>query len=216
MHKGLSLMNVKGSPEDGDIVGEDGKIAVPDHVADAIRTLLRWAGDDPTREGLVDTPRRVARAWKEYCAGYGEDPAHHLSRIFEEVGGYDEIVLLRDIPFQSHCEHHMAPIIGRAHIAYLPKNHVVGISKLARVLHAYARRLQVQERLTAEVADCIWNGLKPQGVAVVIEASHACMTARGVRTPGVSMVTSRMMGVFRDDERSRKEVLALMGMQGRA
>ncbi len=208
-------MNVHGSPDDGDIVGDDGKIVVPDHVADAIRTLLRWAGDDPAREGLVDTPRRVARAWKEYCAGYGEDPAHHLSRIFEEVGGYDEIVLLKDIPFQSHCEHHMAPIIGRAHIAYLPKDHVVGISKLARVLHAFARRLQVQERLTAEVADCIWNGLKPQGVAVVIEASHACMTARGVRTPGVSMVTSRMMGVFRDDERSRKEVLALMGMQGR-
>ncbi|MDF2495457.1 GTP cyclohydrolase I FolE [Sphingomonas sp.] len=209
-------MSVKGSPEDGDIVGEDGKIAVPDHVASAIRTLIEWAGDDPTREGLIDTPRRVARAWREYCAGYAEDPAHHLARIFEEVGGYDEIVLLKDIPFQSHCEHHMAPIIGRAHIAYLPRNHVVGISKLARVLHAFARRLQVQERLTAEVADCIWNSLKPQGVAVVIEASHACMTARGVRTPGVSMVTSRMMGVFRDDERSRKEVLALMGMQGRA
>ncbi|MCC2979013.1 MULTISPECIES: GTP cyclohydrolase I FolE [unclassified Sphingomonas] len=209
-------MNFSSSPEDGDIVGDDGKIIVPDHVADAIKTLIRWAGDDPAREGLIDTPRRVARAWREYCAGYSEDPSHHLSRIFEEVGGYDEIVLLKDIPFQSHCEHHMAPIIGRAHIAYLPKNHVVGISKLARVLHAFARRLQVQERLTAEVADCIWNGLKPQGVAVVIEASHACMTARGVRTPGVSMVTSRMMGVFREDERSRKEVLALMGMQGRA
>ncbi|WP_085810213.1 GTP cyclohydrolase I FolE [Sphingomonas sp. TZW2008] len=209
-------MKVHGTPEDGDLIGSDGKIVVPPHVEDAIRTLLRWAGDDPAREGLIDTPRRVARAWKEYCVGYADDPAHHLSRVFEEVGGYDEIVLLRDIPFQSHCEHHMAPIIGRAHIAYLPRNHVVGISKLARVLHAYARRLQVQERLTAEVADCIWSGLKPQGVAVVIEASHACMTARGVRTPGVSMVTSRMMGVFRDDERSRKEVLALMGMQGRA
>ncbi|OWK29280.1 GTP cyclohydrolase I FolE [Sphingomonas dokdonensis] len=206
----------EGSPDDGDLIGDDGKIVVPDHVADAIQTLIRWAGDDPAREGLIDTPRRVARAWREYCAGYAEDPSHHLSRVFEEVGGYDEIVLLRDIPFQSHCEHHMAPIIGRAHIAYLPQDHVVGISKLARVLHAYARRLQVQERLTAEVADCIWNGLKPQGVAVVIEASHACMTARGVRTPGVSMVTSRMMGVFRDDERSRKEVLSLMGMQGRA
>ena len=190
---------------------KDNKIAVPDDVADAIRTLIRWAGDDPTREGLVDTPKRVARAWKEYCQGYGDDPAHHLSRQFEEVGGYDEIVLLKDIPFQSHCEHHMAPIIGKAHIAYLPTNWVVGISKLARVLHAYARRLQVQERLTAEVANCIWDNLKPQGVAVVIEASHACMTARGVRTPGVSMTTSRMMGVFRDDERSRKEVLALMG-----
>ena len=199
------------TPDDGDLVAADGKIAVPDDVAEAVRTLLRWAGDDPTREGLVDTPRRVARAWKEYCAGYDEDPGVHLSRVFEEVGGYDEIVLLKDIPFQSHCEHHMAPIIGKAHIAYLPRDHVVGISKLARVLHGYARRLQVQERLTAEVADCIWTRLRPLGVAVVIEASHACMTARGVRTSGVGMVTSRMMGVFRDDERSRKEVLALMG-----
>jgi GTP cyclohydrolase IA len=197
--------------EDGDLVEAPAKLPVPEHVAEAVRTLIRWAGDDPTREGLLDTPQRVARAWKEYCAGYAEDPAQHLSRIFEEVGGYDEIVLLKDIPFQSHCEHHMAPIIGKAHIAYLPTNWVVGISKLARVLHAYARRLQVQERLTAEVADCIWTHLKPRGVAVVIEASHACMSARGVRTPGVAMVTSRMMGVFRDDERSRKEVLALMG-----
>lgn len=197
---------------EGDLVAPQPKLPVPDEVADAIRTLIRWAGDDPEREGLLDTPKRVARAWKEYCQGYGEDPAHHLSRTFEEVGGYDEIVLLRDIPFQSHCEHHMAPIIGKAHIAYLPKDHVVGISKLARVLHGCARRLQVQERLTAEVADCIWTGLKPLGVAVVIEASHACMTARGVRTPGVAMTTSRMMGVFRDDERSRKEVLSLMGL----
>lgn len=201
---------------DGDLVASTPKIPVPDDVADAVRTLIRWAGDDASREGLLDTPLRVARAWKEYCAGYDDDPARHLSRVFEEVGGYDDIVLLKDIPFQSHCEHHMAPIIGKAHIAYLPKDHVVGISKLARVLHGFARRLQVQERLTAEVADCIWNSLKPQGVAVVIEATHACMTARGVRTPGVSMVTSRMMGVFRDDERSRREVLALMDMQGRA
>lgn len=193
-------------------VAPPAKIAVPEEVADAVRTLIRWAGDDPAREGLIDTPQRVARAWKEYCAGYGDDPVHHLSRIFEEVGGYDEIVLLKDIPFQSHCEHHMAPIIGKAHIAYLPSNWVVGISKLARVLHTYARRLQVQERLTAEVANCIWDNLKPHGVAVVIEASHACMTARGVRTPGVTMTTSRMMGVFRDDDRSRKEVLALMGV----
>ncbi|WP_374296065.1 GTP cyclohydrolase I FolE [Sphingomonas sp.] len=200
-----------GDPEDGDLVAPDGKLPVPPHVADAIRTLIQWAGDDPTREGLVDTPKRVARAWREYCAGYADDPAIHLARVFEEVGGYDEIVLLKDIPFQSHCEHHMAPIIGVAHIAYLPRNHVVGISKLARVLHGFARRLQVQERLTAEVADCIWDNLKPLGVAVVIEATHACMTARGVRTPGVAMVTSRMMGVFRDDDRSRKEVLALMG-----
>ena len=188
-----------------------GKPPVPDDVQNAIRTLIRWAGDNPEREGLLETPQRVARAWREYCLGYGEDPAHHLSRIFEEVGGYDEVVLLKDIPFQSHCEHHLAPIIGKAAIAYLPHNHVVGISKLARVLNAYARRLQIQERLTAEVAQCIWDGLKPKGVAVVIEASHACMTARGVRTPGVTMVTSRMMGVFLDDDRSRKEVLSLMG-----
>lgn len=197
--------------EDGDLIETPGKIPVPRDVADAVRTLLRWAGDDPDREGLADTPLRVARAWKEYCAGYEDDPSVHLTRTFEEVGGYDEIVLLRDIPFQSHCEHHMAPIIGKAHIAYLPKNRVVGISKLARVLHGFARRLQVQERLTAEVADCIWTHLQPHGVAVVIEASHSCMTARGVRTPGVAMTTSRMMGVFREDERSRKEVLALMG-----
>lgn len=196
--------------DDGDLVQATPAAAIPDDVTAAIRTLIRWAGDDPDREGLIDTPRRVAKAWKEYCAGYQDHPGKHLERVFEEVGGYDEIVLLKDIPFQSHCEHHMAPIIGKAHIAYLPKNHVVGISKLARVLHGFARRLQVQERLTAEVADCIWDNLKPQGVAVVIEASHACMTARGVRTPGVGMVTSRMMGVFRDDERSRKEVLALM------
>lgn len=198
-------------PEDGDIVAPSPKIPVPQEVSDAIRTLIRWAGDDPSREGLLDTPQRVARAWKEYCQGYTEDPAHHLSRVFEEVGGYDDIVLLNGIPFQSHCEHHMAPITGKASIAYLPKDRVVGISKLARVLHGFASRLQVQERLTAQVADCIWERLKPQGVAVVIEATHGCMTARGVRTPGVGMVTSRMMGVFRDDERSRQEVLKLMG-----
>jgi len=199
------------TPDDGDLVGPPPKLPVPDEVADAVRTLIRWAGDDPEREGLLDTPQRVARAWKEYARGYDEDPALHLSRTFEEVGGYDEIVLLKDIPFQSHCEHHMAPIIGRAHIGYLPHNRVVGISKLARVLHGFARRLQVQERLTAEVADCIWEHLQPKGVAVVIEATHACMTARGVNTPGVTMSTSRMMGTFRSDERSRKEVLALMG-----
>ena len=190
---------------------EQGKPHVPREVEEAIATLIRWAGDDPTREGLLDTPRRVARAWREYCSGYAEDPAHHLSRQFEEVGGYDEIVLLKDIPFQSHCEHHMAPIIGKAAIAYLPREKVVGISKLARVLHAYARRLQIQERLTSEVAQCIWDNLRPHGVAVVIEAQHGCMTGRGVRTPGVGMVTSRMMGTFLDDNRTRKEVLGLMG-----
>ncbi|HEV2818713.1 MAG TPA: GTP cyclohydrolase I FolE [Allosphingosinicella sp.] len=200
-----------GDPEDGDLVREAPPVTVPREVEEAVRTLIRWAGDDPDREGLLDTPRRVARAWREYAIGYREDPAHHLDRTFEEVGGYDEIVLLKDIPFQSHCEHHMAPIIGKAAIAYLPADRVVGISKLARVLHGFARRLQVQERLTAQVADCIWDELQPQGVAVVIEASHACMTARGVGTPGVMMTTSRMMGVFREDERSRREVLALMG-----
>lgn len=188
-----------------------GKIAVPTHVADAIRTLIEWAGDDPAREGLVDTPNRVARAWREYCQGYEADPALYLQRTFEEVGGYDNLVLLKDIPFQSHCEHHMAPIIGKASIAYMPKDRVVGISKLARVLTGYAQRLQVQERLTAQVANCIWDNLKPQGVAVVIEASHGCMTARGVRTPGVGMTTSHLIGCFLDDHRSRKEVLSLMG-----
>ncbi|NVD27719.1 GTP cyclohydrolase I FolE [Parasphingorhabdus flavimaris] len=187
------------------------KIAVPDEVQEAVKTLLRWTGDDPEREGLVDTPKRVARAWKEYCEGYAENPAMHLARTFEEVGGYDELVLLKDIPFHSHCEHHMAPIIGKASIAYMPTDKVVGISKLARVLHGFARRLQVQERLTAEVAECIWDNLKPAGVAVVIEASHSCMTARGVRTPGVKMTTSRLLGCFLDDARSREEVMSLMG-----
>ena len=200
-----------GEPEDGDLIEAPHNGDIPEEVSEAVRTIIRWAGDDPDREGLLDTPRRVARAWQEYARGYSEDPAVHLSRTFEEVGGYDEIVLLKDIPFQSHCEHHMAPIIGRASIAYLPKDKVVGISKLARVLHGFARRLQVQERLTAQVADTIWQHLQPKAVAVVIEASHACMTARGVRTPGVMMTTSRMMGTFREDERSRREVLALMG-----
>ena len=204
-------MTSESSPEDGDLVSGAPKVKVPTEVEEAVRTLIRWAGDDPDREGLLDTPKRVARAWREYARGYAEDPAYHLSRTFHEVGGYDEIVLLKDIPFQSHCEHHLAPIIGKASIAYLPRDKVVGISKLARVLHGFARRLQVQERLTAEVADCICEHLQPKGVAVVIEASHACMTARGVGTPGVMMTTSRMMGIFRSDERSRREVLALMG-----
>jgi len=196
---------------DDDTLIRDSKIPVPDHVQDAIRTLIRWSGDDPEREGLQDTPLRVARAWREYCGGYAEDPGEHLSRTFSEVGGYDEVVLLKGIPFQSHCEHHMAPITGKASIAYLPRDRVVGISKLARVLHGYARRLQIQERLTAEVAQAIWEHLQPQGVAVVIEAQHGCMTGRGVRTPGVGMVTSRLLGCFLDDQSSRKEVLSLMG-----
>jgi GTP cyclohydrolase IA len=190
---------------------DNGKLIVPADVQEAIRTLIRWSGDDPDREGLVETPSRVGRAWREYCQGYQEDPAVHLGRVFHEVGGYDEVVLLKDIPFQSHCEHHMAPIIGKAAIAYLPNQHVVGISKLARVLHGFASRLQIQERLTAEVATCIWDNLRPQGVAVVIEAQHGCMTGRGVRTPGVGMITSRLMGCFLEDQSSRKEVLGLMG-----
>lgn len=192
---------------------EDTRPPVPAEVEDAVRTLLRWAGDDPMREGLIDTPKRVGRAWREYCAGYAEDPAVHLQRTFEEVAGYDEVVLLRDIPFHSHCEHHLAPIVGTASIAYLPTDRVVGISKLARVLHGYARRLQIQERLTAEIAQCIWTHLKPQGVAVVIKATHGCMTGRGVRTHGVDMVTSKVLGCFRDDASSRKEVLSLMGLK---
>ena len=195
----------------GDFDAMQDKLFVPDDVQQAVRTLIGWAGDDPDREGLIDTPKRVARAWKEYCQGYDRDPGLHLERTFEEVGGYDEIVLLKDIPFQSHCEHHMAPITGTASIAYLPTERVVGISKLARVLHGYASRLQVQERLTAQVAQSIWDRLKPQGVAVVIEAQHGCMTGRGVKTHGVSMITSRMLGCFLQNTDSRKEVLALIG-----
>lgn len=195
----------------GPASNEPPKPQVPDEVQEAVRTLLRWAGDNPSREGLADTPARVGRAWREYCAGYAEDPAIHLQRVFSEVAGYDEVVLLKNIPFQSHCEHHLAPITGKASIAYLPRNRVVGISKLARVLHGYARRLQIQERLTSEVALCIWDNLQPQGVAVVIEAQHGCMTGRGVRTHDVNMITSRMLGCFLEDPSSRKEVLALMG-----
>ena len=178
---------------------------------EAVRELLRWIGEDPEREGLADTPRRVVDAYLEYFRGYGEDPREYLARTFEEVGGYDEIVLLRDIPFHSHCEHHMAPILGKAHVAYLPKERVVGISKLARVVQAFARRLQVQERLTAEVAECIDQELQPRGVGVIVEASHGCMTCRGVETPGVTMTTSCMLGAFRDDEKSRNELMRLIG-----
>ena len=182
----------------------------------AIRTLLRWAGDDPNREGLVDTPSRVARASEEFFEGYTIDPVNLLERTFEETDGYDEIVLLRDIRLESHCEHHMVPIIGRAHVAYLPHRRVVGISKLARVVEAYAKRLQIQEKLTAQIANTIQDVLQPKGVAVVIEAAHQCMTTRGVHKPGVTMVTSRMLGAFRDDANTRRELLAMIGNRGTA
>jgi GTP cyclohydrolase I len=177
----------------------------------AVRTLLRWAGDDPTREGLLDTPARVVRAYEEFFSGYEIDPIALLERTFEETDGYDEIVLLRDIRLESHCEHHMVPIIGRAHVAYLPHHRVVGISKLARVVDAYARRLQIQEKLTAQIANTIQQVLEPRGVAVVIEAAHQCMTTRGIHKPGVTMVTSRMLGAFRDDPTTRREVLSMIG-----
>ncbi|HXA22370.1 MAG TPA: GTP cyclohydrolase I FolE [Acetobacteraceae bacterium] len=178
---------------------------------EAVRTLLRWAGDDPSREGLIDTPGRVVRSYEEFFAGYAIDPVALLERTFEETDGYDEIVLLRDIRLESHCEHHMVPIIGRAHVAYLPHRRVVGISKLARVVDAYASRLQIQEKLTAQIANTIQQVLEPRGVAVVIEAAHQCMTTRGVHKPGVTMVTSRMLGAFRDDPTTRREVLAMIG-----
>src|SRR3954471_18762986 len=177
----------------------------------AVRTLLRWAGDDPTREGLVDTPARVARAYEEFFAGYDIDPVALLERTFEETDGYDEIVLLRDIRLESHCEHHMVPIIGRAHVAHLPHRRVVGISKLARVVEAYGKRLQIQEKLTAQIANTIQQVLEPRGVAVVIEAAHQCRTTRGVHKTDVTMVTSRMLGAFRDDPTTRREVLSMIG-----
>ncbi len=179
---------------------------------DAVRTLLRWAGDDPEREGLRATPARVARAYKEFFRGYGVDPVGVLKTTFEETDGYDEMIVLKDMRFESHCEHHMAPIIGRAHIAYLPSKRVVGISKLARLLDVYAKRLQIQEKLTAQIANTLNEVLQPRGVAVVIDASHQCMTTRGVHKPGTSMITSRMLGAFRSDASTRREFLAFIGM----
>ena len=181
---------------------------------EAVKVLLKWAGDDPNREGLLDTPARVARAYEEYFAGYREDPREYLERTFEEVHGYDEMVVLRDIPFESHCEHHLAPIIGKAHIAYLPKNRVVGISKLARVVGAFSRRLQVQEKMTAQIADCINDTLTPDGVGVVVEAVHHCMTTRGVHTHGVSMVTTTLLGAFKSNNDTRAEFMTMIGNNG--
>lgn len=178
---------------------------------EAVRVLLRWAGDDPSREGLAETPERVVRAYEEFFAGYAVDPVSVLARTFEETDGYDEIVLLRDIRIESHCEHHMLPIVGRAHVAYLPRRRVVGISKLARVAEAYARRLQIQEKLTAQIANTINEVLQPRGVAVVIEAEHQCMSTRGVHKPGAAMVTSHMLGAFRDDPATRRELFAMIG-----
>jgi GTP cyclohydrolase I len=180
----------------------------------AVRTLIRWAGDDPDREGLLATPARVVRAYEEWFAGYRENPRDYLSRTFDEVGGYDEIVLLRNIRFESHCEHHMAPVLGRVHIGYLPRKRVVGISKLARLVDVYAKRLQTQEKMTAEIAGCLDAVLKPFGVAVVVEAAHQCMTTRGVHKTDVTMVTSRMLGAFRDQVQTRQEFLSAIGMRG--
>jgi GTP cyclohydrolase IA len=182
----------------------------------AVRTLIRWAGDDPDREGLKATPSRVVRAYEEWFAGYKDHPADYLGRTFEETAGYDEVVVLRDIRFESHCEHHMCPVIGKVHIGYLPRNRVVGISKLARLVDVYAKRLQIQEKMTAEIATCLDEVLKPHGVAVVAEATHQCMTTRGIHKTGVSMVTSRMLGVFRDHAETRQEFLAAIGIRGGA
>ena len=181
-----------------------------ENAEEAVRTLLLWAGDDPNREGLKDTPARVARAYKDWFKGYGEDPMKYMQRTFQEVEGYDEMIVLRDISFESHCEHHMAPIIGKAHVGYLPNNKVVGISKLARVVETFARRFQVQEKMTAQIAHCIQDVLKPKGCAVVIEAVHQCMTTRGVHKSGVSMVTSQMLGSFRKDAKTRTEFLGMI------
>ena len=193
------------------VAGSDGERPSRDAAERAVRTLIRWAGDDPDREGLVGTPDRVVRSYEEFFAGYGEDPREMLRRTFEEIEGYDEMVILRDIRLESHCEHHMVPIIGRVHVAYLPAKRVVGISKLARVVDIYARRLQIQEKMTAQIANTIEEVLQPRGVAVVVEAAHQCMTTRGVHKTGVTMVTSRMIGAFRDGGETRREFLSMIG-----
>ena len=186
-----------------------------DEALKAVRTLIRWAGDDPDREGLIETPDRVVRSYEEFFSGYGQDPAEVLAKTFSEVDGYDEMIVMNDIRFESHCEHHMVPIIGKAHIGYLPDHRVVGISKLARLVEVYARRLQIQEKMTVQIADTLQQVLRPKGVAVVIEAAHQCMTTRGVHKPGATLVTSRMLGAFRDDPTTRREFLAIIGRSSR-
>jgi len=183
---------------------------------EAVRTMILWAGDDPDREGLLETPSRVVRAYEEFFAGYAQDPREILAKTFSEVEGYDEMIVMNDIRFESHCEHHMVPIIGKAHVGYLPNKRVIGISKLARLVEVYARRLQVQEKMTVQIADALQEVLKPKGVAVVIEAAHQCMTTRGVHKPGVGLVTSRMVGAFRDDAATRREFLAIIGRSSTA
>jgi GTP cyclohydrolase I len=203
-------MNHDGVPNDADLRIESERVTRGE-VEEAVRKLVIWAGDDPDREGLVDTPRRVVKAYEEFFSGYQVDPTDYLERTFEETDGYDEMIVLRDIAFVSHCEHHILPVIGKAHVAYLPNRRVVGISKLARVVEAYARRLQIQERMTAQIANAIETALQPRGIAVVVEAEHQCMTTRGVMKPGVSMVTSRMLGAFRDDAKTRLEFESIIG-----
>src|ERR1700678_2968859 len=208
-----NVVNAKRSRAKASDAAAEGKPSREEAEA-AVRTLIRWSGDDPDREGLRATPGRVVRAYEEWFSGYKDHPREYLKRTFEETGGYDEVVVLRDIRFESHCEHHMAPVIGRVHIGYLPRNRVVGISKLARLVEVYARRLQIQEKMTAEIAACLESVLKPHGVAVVAEGTHQCMTTRGIHKPGVTMVTSRMLGVFRDNAETRQEFLAAIGMRG--
>src|ERR1019366_4649862 len=211
MGKLVNLSTVRGQPK-----VQKREKPTETEAENAVRTLIRWAGDDPDREGLKATPGRVVGAYKEWFSGYDDDPNDYLRRTFEEVGGYDEMVLLRDIRFVSHCEHHIAPIIGRVHIGYLPRNRVIGISKLARLVDVYAKRFQIQEKMTAEIAGCLDHVLKPYGVAVVIEAAHQCMTTRGVHKSGVTMVTSQMLGVFRKRLETRHEFLSAINLRGAA
>jgi len=202
---------VTANPERLETLAASGARPSREEAEKAVRVLLSWAGDDPDREGLLDTPARVVRAYEEFFSGYGVDPEEFLKRTFSETEGYDEIVVLRDIRFESHCEHHMAPIIGKAHVGYLPKRRVVGISKIARLVEVFSKRLQIQEKLTAQIANTIDQVLEPRGVAVVIEASHQCMTTRGIHKPGASLMTSRMLGAFREDPTTRREFLSMIG-----